>query len=448
MLTMILLNFTTDDLDFSLTDFDMDTEPNMEKSFQDFVDSAIRLSASPETNATSGSPRNLAASLGRQDTVSTLSKNSGDTGAYTKSSPAEPMESRRRGTGTFTSENSSLNQQPHNSIPTKKCSCFESDSDGIANCVYSSCQRDLTTLSTSTSGSKLKPGDYLPPLFIDTQNYGITNFSNSHPSFPAVPSATTSLPFPLEHNMYAEINNRQHVDIDVDNTHLLASAAATTATTMCNNSSCVLTPLSSPGFSESNIKKSLHRHEDPVEELTDPYVAETPSSQVDDSIDDLDIESISGFEKYLTEASLDLRALTSPSRKDSSISFSDSPLRSQPNVVSQTKVQERTAQDKVIKDGETDTSSVSALRLSILDTYSSKYELTSWLDRYALDALSTPPTSPISSPTWHEFADDQMEVERNSKQDTDILDLFSDDNAHAFLNDDSGICQMHISQFL
>ena len=427
----------------------MGTESDAKGSFQDFVDTALSLSSSTGASVASECACSFAASLGRQETRPiALSSCSSDRTLFSASSSlVQQTESSLN--KTFLSEDLAAKRQSHTPIPTKKFSSPEFEPDSSALCLYSSCQRDQTTLSSSTScRSKLKPGDYLPPLYIDTQNYGVANFRDTSLLFQEVPSEKQTLNIASERNLNAMDIVNQHFDISVGVTSLSTCTTTTaTATSMCNDSSCVLTPLSLSDLSQNDKQKSLEQQEEEIEELSESCFMETPSSQFDDSVDDLDLESVSDFKKYLNEVKLDLRTLDNPLSEHSSLSSTDCLAHLKSNCDCQTK-NHQSLPHMWTQEKETDTMSISGLRLSILDDFSSKHDLISWLDACAFGEASTPPLSPELSPGWREIADVQLEPVRNSKHETNILEFFSDDNAHAFLSDDSAINQMHISQFV
>ncbi|GFR86503.1 hypothetical protein ElyMa_006054200 [Elysia marginata] len=424
----MLCDLDLDDLDFSLSVFDMDTESIANTNFQDFVDTTLSLCNSADA---------FAASLGRQDTValtSHFSINSSVTSSSTRSTTLNSTES-RLGNSLVPESTLALCSPSHTSIPTKCSSCFESEAIDNAGCLYSSCQRDQTTLSSSTSyGKKLKPGDYLPPLYIDTHSYGVGDVTDSLLLLKNVPPSDGQLTCSQSEGYPNTMENKRQQQFSnvADATQLAMSTVAATETRMFTESSCLLTPLSLSEFAFSDSEKPLEQREQRIGQ----------SAEFDDSsVEDLDLESISDFQKYLTEANLDLRTLPSPQ----SLSSTDS----QHNCISRTKTQHMVPDERWAEEKNTDTSSVSSkLRLSILDNVPSKDELTSWLDGCEFNMASTPPISPCLSPDWREDKDSQMDIGQPSKHETNILDLFSDDNAHAFLNDDSAICHMRVSQFI
>lgn len=422
----MLCDLDLDDLDLSLSDFTMDTESSV-SSFQDFVDTALSLSSSPSSHA---------AKLGHQDTV-VLSSHFTSDRVTASNFTSKSTESTLLGKSLVHEQSTPSSQSfRYNSIPTKSSSCFEFTAlDSAATCLYSSChQKDQTILSTCTPVKKLKPGDYLPPLYIDTKSYGVTDFTDPLPLLEDAPlgrQEMCSQSNPME-------NKSQQLDNVVGTTHVSTSLAATT---VCTDNSCLLTPLSLSDFSASDSQKPLYQREQG-----------TPDCQLDDSMEDIDLESISDLEKYLIESSLDLSVPTTPSSKHSypSICCTDSIFHG-PKFNFCTHIEkDQNLRHEWTSEKDTGILSVPKLRLSILDGLSSKDELTSWLDQCEFNMAATPPISPCLSPDWRKSAGGATQVESGhvSKQDSNILDLFSDDNAHVFLNDDSAICQLRVSQFL
>ncbi|RUS86664.1 hypothetical protein EGW08_005538 [Elysia chlorotica] len=445
--SQMICDFDFDDLDLSLSDFDMETESGANGSFQEFVDTALSLSSSADASVTSGSASSFAANMGREETRSfALSSVFTSDSMCLHNTPSLMTQTEAPYSRTFPSEDFTSQSQSQTPIPTKNFSCSDIEGDGSVLCVYSSCQRDETTLSSSTSRTKLKPGDYLPPLYIDTQNYG--NLTDSSLPFQEGLSERVSPDFPPEQYPIASGVDNQLSNPSVHVSSLSTSTTTTSASaTMCNGSSCVLTPLSLTDLSHSNAKKSSGQQEKEMEELSDSCLMETPSDQFGDSVEDLDLESVTDLKKYLSEAKLDLRTLDTPFSEHSSFSTSACSCYPQCKCDSQTSTHQRSS-DKSLHEKDTNTLSVSGLRLSILDDFSSKHDLISWIDTCAFDETPTPPISPGLSPDWRKTTDVHT-TRRTSKHETNILDFFSDDNAHAFfLSDDSAVCQMHVSQFI
>ncbi|GFN80894.1 hypothetical protein PoB_000740000 [Plakobranchus ocellatus] len=470
-----------DDLDFSISDFEMAANIDTKDNFlQDIIFPASSL---PDRCLNSTSEISACQNLDYQHhsssrmglTSSSQFPSNCERGcAKTISSPSHVYGGtcETELSQQLNSTNSSIITEPSQfcTIPTKKCSRLSSAQDEPPLCLYTSCRKDSTHLSSSLvgsyqrddkSGMELKPGDYLPPIYIDTQNY-----ETSSPVSTVQNKETLCFPT-------AQIQSNDTGRNDT--TSPASSTAANYNTVNPQSIKEINRPLVMP-FTQGNKssvpfqKPSQHQE---LSHLVDKSFAETSSDNNHEFIDELDLESISDLEKYITEAVHDLRNLESIS-----------PTESSPIC--------HNVESSCFKNGES-LSSVSGLRLSILHDFperwddeepvlefkksemdrkdnsnsSSVYNLhaqqpetcktLSLLDESELHStyksLSTSTSSSESSTcpstcNQSSHLSPGIEMEWNSNQDLTILDLFSDENAYRFLNPDSAICQMQMSQFM